>query len=310
MKTFFLILGLAVLSASAWGDELTKSVQQKLKDQGFFYGEATGQPGSETDAAIRRYQIRYGLKVTGGLNDETMHSLGLKMGDYPPPQNAARHGNETAPTTPSSTPRPQNSAPQAMPPRVHASPTPRPHLATPRPTPSEQARPREQPQTPTYGAPQEEEQGPNEETPENAPPHQGYNRGPSGGGNYGNPYGGPSYGGGGPSYRQGHGGGPRPRVVARVQMELARRGYYRGPVDGELGENTVDAIGRFQASTGLRPTGHIDGRTLAALHVVRRGRAYGPYGPRPYGPYGPVPYGPYGHYGPYGPYGPYARNYW
>src|ERR1700751_1164927 len=270
MKIFSLILGLAVISVSAWGDELTKSVQQKLKDQGFFYGEATGQPGSETDAAIRRYQIRYGLKVTGGLNDEPMHSLGLKVGDYPPPQNVPRHGNETGATTPSSTPRPQTSAPQAMPPRVHASPTPRPHLATPRPTPSEQVRPRGQPQTPTYRAPQEEEQGPSEETPENEPPHQGYNRGPSGEGNYGNPYGGPFYGGGGPSYRRAPGGGgARPRVVARAQMELARRGYYRGPVDGELGENTMEAIGRFQASLGLQPTGHIDGRTLMALQVVR-----------------------------------------
>ena len=308
MKTFFLILGLAVLSVSAWGDELTKAVQQKLKDQGFFYGEATGQPGSETDAAIRRYQIRYGLKVTGGLNDETMHSLGLKIGDYPPPQNAARHGNETGAATPNSTPKPQTSAPQAMPPRALTSPTPRPHLATPRPTPSEQVRPRGQPQTPSYRAPQEEEQGPSEETPENEPPHQGYNRGPSGGQNYGNPYGGPSYGGGGRSYRQAPG-GARPRVVARVQMELARRGYYRGPVDGELGENTADAIGRFQASLGLPPTGRLDGRTLMALHVVRKVyRVYAPYGPyRPYGPFGPVPYGPSG---PYGPYGPYARNYW
>ena len=62
MKTFFLIFALALFSVSAWADELTKSVQQKLKDQGFFYGEATGQPGSETDAAVRRYQIRYGLE--------------------------------------------------------------------------------------------------------------------------------------------------------------------------------------------------------------------------------------------------------
>src|ERR1700739_556839 len=204
MKIFSLILGLAVISVSAWGDELTKAVQQKLKDQGFFYGEATGQPGSETDAAIRRYQIRYGLKVTGALNDETTHSLGLNIGNYPPPQNAARHGNETGATTPSSTPRPQSSAPQALPPRRLASPPPRPHLATPRPTPSEQVRPRAQPQTPTYRTPpqEEEQQGPGEETPENEPPHQGYNQGPSNGGGYGNPYGGqgPSYGGQGPSY--------------------------------------------------------------------------------------------------------------
>jgi peptidoglycan hydrolase-like protein with peptidoglycan-binding domain len=320
MKTFFVTLALAVLSVSAWGDELTKAVQQKLKDQGFFYGEASGQPGSETDAAIRRYQIRYGLKVTGALNDETIHSLGLKVGDYPPPQNATRGAS-----TPATTPKPQATAPQALPPRSNPSPTPRPHLAVPRPTPSEEVRPKVQPQTPTYRT-QPEESAPNEETPENEPPRHGYNNGPSGGGGYGNPYGGPSYGGGGPSYGGGGpsyggggpsygGGGPsygrvpgqgRPRVVARVQMELARRGFYHGPVDGELGGATVDAIGRFQASQGLPPTGHLNGRTLLALHVVRKAyRVYSPYGPyRPYGPYGPRPYGPYG------PYGPYARNYW
>jgi peptidoglycan hydrolase-like protein with peptidoglycan-binding domain len=300
MKTFFFILALAVVSVSAWGDDLTRAVQQKLKDQGFFYGEASGQPGSETDAAIRRYQIRYGLKVTGGLNDETMHSLGLKQGDYPPPQNAARHGNEAGANTPASTPRPQTSAPQALPPRVIATPTPRPHVAAPRPTPSPEVRQRAQPQTPTYRTPQEPT--PDEENPENEPPSQNYNGGPSGGGGYAHPYRGAPY--GRPP------GAVRPGMVARVQMQLARRGYYQGPVDGQLGEGTMEAIGRFQASRGIPPSGRINPRTLAALGMGRRARGYSPYGPyRPYGPYGPVPYGPYGPY-PYGPYGPYARNYW
>src|ERR1700733_1850893 len=298
MKTFFFILALSVISVSAWGDDLTKAVQQKLKDQGFFYGEATGQPGSETDASIRRYQIRYGLKVTGALNDETMRSLGLKVGDFPPPQKATRHGNETG----ASTPRPQDSAPQALPPRTIPSPTPRLHVATPRPSPSEEARPRVQPQAPTYRAPSQEQE-PNEETPENEPPNQSYNRGPNGGG-YENPYGGSPNG-------RASGRARPPRVVATVQIELARRGFYQGPVDGEFGEMTVDAIGRFQESRGLPPTGRIDNRTLLALHLVPGGRVrrvyrvYAPYGPyRPYGPYGPGPYRPYG------PYGLYARNYW
>jgi peptidoglycan hydrolase-like protein with peptidoglycan-binding domain len=308
MKTFLFILALAVVAVSAWGDDLTRAVQQKLKDQGFFYGEATGQPGSETDAAIRRYQIRYGLKVTGALNDETMHSLGLKLGDYPPPQNAARHGNETGGNTPAATPRSQSSAPQALPPRVITSPTPRPHAAVPRPTPSPETRQRAQPEAPTYRAPQEPE--PDEENPENTPPNQGYNQGPSGpsaGGGYGSPYGG-----GGSPYGRAPGRAARPGVVAKVQRELARRGYYQGPVDGQLGGATTEAIGRFQASLGMRPTGRLNPRTLVALNVaVRRAyRGYSPYGPyRPYGPYGPAPYGPYGPY-PYGPYGPYARNYW
>jgi len=56
---------------------LTESVQQKLKDQGFYYGEVTGQEDADTKAAIRRYQIRNGLKVTGEINAETQKSLGL-----------------------------------------------------------------------------------------------------------------------------------------------------------------------------------------------------------------------------------------
>src|ERR1700724_2966962 len=60
-----------------WADDLTRAIQQRLKDQGFYYGEVDGQGGDETSAAIRRYQIRHGLKVTGQPNDETLHALGL-----------------------------------------------------------------------------------------------------------------------------------------------------------------------------------------------------------------------------------------
>src|SRR5580704_2291453 len=62
---------------SIWADDFTRAIQQRLKDQGFYYGEINGQGGDETSAAIRRYQIRYGLKVSGQLNDETLHSLGM-----------------------------------------------------------------------------------------------------------------------------------------------------------------------------------------------------------------------------------------
>ena len=46
-------------------DQTIRSLQQALKDQGFYYGAATGEKSAETIAAIRRYQIRNGLKVTG-----------------------------------------------------------------------------------------------------------------------------------------------------------------------------------------------------------------------------------------------------
>ncbi len=61
----------------ARADQLIESVQQTLKDQGFYYGEITGQMSSDLTAAIRRYQIRSGLQVNGQLNNETLQSLGV-----------------------------------------------------------------------------------------------------------------------------------------------------------------------------------------------------------------------------------------
>ena len=58
-------------------DQLIESVQQSLKDQGFYYGEVTGEMNATLTAAIRRYQIRNGLQVNGQLNSETLQSLGL-----------------------------------------------------------------------------------------------------------------------------------------------------------------------------------------------------------------------------------------
>ena len=59
----------------ARADQMIQSVQQALKDQGFYYGEVTGQMSSDLTAAIRRYQIRSGLQVNGQLNRETLQSL-------------------------------------------------------------------------------------------------------------------------------------------------------------------------------------------------------------------------------------------
>jgi peptidoglycan hydrolase-like protein with peptidoglycan-binding domain len=58
-------------------DQTIERVQQVLKDQGFYYGEVTGEANANLTAAIRRYQIRNGLQVNGELNSETLHSLGI-----------------------------------------------------------------------------------------------------------------------------------------------------------------------------------------------------------------------------------------
>ena len=59
------------------GDQLVERVEQALKDQGFYYGEVTGETNANLTAAIRRYQIRNGLQVSGQLNTETLRSLGI-----------------------------------------------------------------------------------------------------------------------------------------------------------------------------------------------------------------------------------------
>jgi peptidoglycan hydrolase-like protein with peptidoglycan-binding domain len=56
-------------------DQSIRSLQQALKDQGFYYGTVTGDKSAETTSAIRRYQIRSGLQVTGEMNDETLRAL-------------------------------------------------------------------------------------------------------------------------------------------------------------------------------------------------------------------------------------------
>ena len=64
MKTFvliFAVISLIATIAQAQGDASISSVQQSLKDQGFYYGEITGKKDADTTAAIRRYQIRNGL---------------------------------------------------------------------------------------------------------------------------------------------------------------------------------------------------------------------------------------------------------
>jgi hypothetical protein len=73
------------------------------------------------------------------------------------------------------------------------------------------------------------------------------------------PYDGPIY---------GYNGMPPDQVIADVQQQLQRDGYYDGPVDGSLGPMTREAIAAFQADNGLSVTSVIDQPTLSALGVA------------------------------------------
>ena len=99
MKRKLLVTALFFLAiwSPARADQVIESVQLKLKDQGFYYGEITGKKDTDTTAAVRRYQIRNGLQITGEINAETQRSLGLasKPSSTPPP----RPANTPAPKT-------------------------------------------------------------------------------------------------------------------------------------------------------------------------------------------------------------------
>jgi hypothetical protein len=95
----------------------------------------------------------------------------------------------------------------------------------------------------------------------------------------------PDYGGFGSDFDPGYGYYGAPRYDARlderiapgdapaggqslpsaVQGQLAKRGYYKGKVDGELGDGSRSALRRFQKDNKLKETGRIDEPTLRAL---------------------------------------------
>jgi hypothetical protein len=90
-------------------------------------------------------------------------------------------------------------------------------------------------------------------------------------------YGYPYYG----SYPYGYGYYARPRAViyaetaytddatvAAVQRRLARGGYYRGAVDGVIGQGTRAAIRAYERNNGLRVDGQIDRRLLATMGLA------------------------------------------
>src|SRR5438445_8116582 len=85
----------------ARADQLVESVQQALKDQGFYYGEVTGEMNANLTAAIRRYQIRNGLQVSGELNNETLQSLGLNSSASSRPATRPASPSPAAPAKPS-----------------------------------------------------------------------------------------------------------------------------------------------------------------------------------------------------------------
>jgi peptidoglycan hydrolase-like protein with peptidoglycan-binding domain len=114
--TITLIMAVCVVGL-ARADETTQSVQQALKNQGVYYGKVTGDKNSETGAAIRRYQIRTGLQVTGEINPETLQSLNVSSKSNAASSSQSASKPAIAQSSPApldqSAPVAQNSSPQS-----------------------------------------------------------------------------------------------------------------------------------------------------------------------------------------------------
>jgi peptidoglycan hydrolase-like protein with peptidoglycan-binding domain len=251
MKHTLLLLSCVMMASSLWADDLTRAIQQRLKDQGFYYGEVDGQGGDETSAAIRRYQIRYGLRVTGQLNDETLHSLGLSRDSLARPAPGYQDNGG-----------PSNRQPEGP---YHQQ---APYQQPPYQQPPYQQAPRED-----YGQPGPQRPGPEDYDEAQPAPYSV----PEVATSYPRLFAGTIYE-RAPSQIQ-------ENVLFAVQGELMKRGFFRAVIDGRPGPATTDAILRLQQEEGLPMSGRLDNEILNELRAFP-GQRNGPPTefPRPWPP--------------------------
>jgi peptidoglycan hydrolase-like protein with peptidoglycan-binding domain len=247
----------AVVSIAGFvhADQTTQSVQQALKDQGFYYGNVTGDKSTETTAAIRRYQIRNGLQVTGDINPETLRSLNSGS-------NSASSAQPTGKSavTQSNSVRGDDSSRfgQNSPPASSSQPTSKPGVAQ-----SNSARPDQSARVDQNSAPSASLTEPDRRLEMN-----------------------PAFSGG--YYQPSPRGLNRRMAIAEVQRQLTSHGYYWGRIDGRYGPRTALALRVFQFQSGLPPTGHLDMSTLEALGLSNENFASLRPTPRSYDTWVPI----------------------
>jgi peptidoglycan hydrolase-like protein with peptidoglycan-binding domain len=208
-------IGTAILASAlaqlALADSTVQQAQEELKEQGYYFGQINGDKDADTVAAVRRFQIRNGLQVTGELDQETLRALQVAS------------ASSTATVT--ATPRPRDSEDSDNT-TERVSPTPSP--------------PRDLQGNREQRAPAESTANVFSNTPyEMAPPEL------------------------------------QQRVILGAQIQLRRRGFYKGESDGVFRPNLEFSLRAFQSRLGIPPNGRLDMETLAALGLLpgQHGRA-------------------------------------
>jgi len=224
-------IAILVLLASVGGlsaDQAIQNVQQALKDQGFYYGEITGTKDADTTAAIRRYQIRNGLQITGDLNEETIKSLGVDS-------SGARAIAKASPTPVPAAPDSSDLRAE----RRESTPT-NPLTGQPFPEPQQDRS--------AEGQIRRGEQAPVRPDYDAVPAHPAEN------------FAGTPYEAAPPRVQR--------DVIISAQNILARRGLYRGAFDGQASTDLEFSLRAYQARVRLPVTGRLDLETLAALELL------------------------------------------
>jgi peptidoglycan hydrolase-like protein with peptidoglycan-binding domain len=255
-----LLLAATLLLSPAIANDQLRDVQGALKTRGFYYGEITGADSAETSAAIRRFQIRNGITVTGKLNAETLASLGFggKKDAAPAPQPAPAPATQPAPQPAPAPgalvqkqinpPPPEPAAapaPQAMPkpgepimsPRKERTIPPEPAPAEPTPPPVRRIRP----------------DGVSVVEPPTPVPSPVYTP-------YSTIFRDTRYAAATREVQIG--------IVRRAQAILTAKRLYTGPVDGLPAASTSEALFLFQEEAELRRTGRLDADTLAEMKLL------------------------------------------
>ncbi|HEV7403733.1 MAG TPA: peptidoglycan-binding domain-containing protein [Chthoniobacteraceae bacterium] len=222
-------------------DEPTRALQNELKAQGFYYGEVDGISGPALAAALKRYQIRNGLEVTGTPTPETLGALNVGVGTAPKPEAepspAAPVGSGDAPPEPVTPPKPRVDLrkKQAL---VESD---------------ERALKEVQEESTIRRTPRD---------PSVVPPPADLYRTPPAQIN--------------PRYRDVYAGSPyetappplQEQTLRAAQRTLRAQGFYGGVIDGLPGPGTQDAIISYQRNVGLPRTGRLDLETLNMLRLL------------------------------------------
>ena len=240
MKRFPAFAFSLLLAASAFGSDQIREVQTALKSQGFYYGEINGQTTAETTAAIRRYQIRNGLPVTGTLTPQTIEAIAGRSGS-PAPKSASppsvatqppansRHAESAAESDRDFLKREEGRDATSDDDAADSRPAPRDPSVLPPPAPMDVADdfPVLFAGTPYAYAPEEVQQ----------------------------------------------------RTLRRAQVILAHLGFYREFVDGLPGPATEDALANYQRYTRLIVTGRLDMPTLNRMRLLPQDYRRGSFSP-------------------------------